>query len=122
VNVAVTGPWRSVELFLRVLSMARTRFTPPTDYRRELEAFPIDAHGYRCEPEAAAGVRLVGRSDAVTLRAGDDLDRVIQAVRRVIPTGAPVGRDEVRSWGQDVLEYVQTVSATIFPPDRPASA
>jgi len=122
VNLAVTGPWRSVDVFLRVLALTRTRYTPPTDYRRELEAFPVDGDGLRCEPEEAAGVRLVGREGNVTLRAGDALAQVTRAVRQVIPPGAPVDRDDVRSWSQDILEYVQTVSATTLPPDRPASA
>jgi len=122
VNAAVTGPWRSVDVFLRVLSLARNRYTPPTDYRRELEAFPVDADGLRCDPEGAAGVRLVGRGDTIILRAGDTLDRILRAINAVIPASAPVDTEARRTWGQDVLEYVQTVSATTLPPDRPASA
>lgn len=121
-NLAITGPWHSVDLLLKVLNLARNRYTPPTDYRRELEAFPVDADGLRCPAEEAAGVRLCGRRGTVILRAGDSPESVIEAVRAVIPADAPVAPGERRSWAMDVLEYVQTVSAATLPPDRPASA
>ena len=82
----------------------------------------MDVQGYRCAPESSTGVKLVGRQGAVVLCAGDTPENVLIAVRSVIPPGAPVDPGEIRTWSQDILEYVQTIAATLLPPDQPANA
>ena len=61
-------------------------------------------------------------AEGVVLCAGETPENVLIAVRSVIPSGAPVDPGEIRTWSQDILEYVQTIAATLLPPDQPANA
>jgi hypothetical protein len=121
-NLALHGPWHSIDLLLKALSLARNRYTPPTDYRRELEAFPVDAQGLRCDAEEARAVRLCGRAGTELLLPESSLAEVSAAVSRVLPVGVPVEAHVRGEWAVDVLDYLRTVLTAAALPPTPASA
>ena len=99
--------------------MTPAHFTPPTDYRRELLAFPVDALGNRCPPGRAVAIRVCGRLDCCDLSLWvwywqSPISQITAVIRQVVP-GDALPDEEVlwEEWAKGLWRYLGVVEAVV---------
>jgi hypothetical protein len=98
--------------------MTPAHYTPPTDYRRELLAFPVDGDGNRCPPGRAVAIRVCGRLDCCDVPLSvwywqSPIPPVTTVIRGVVPYDARPDAGALQGWAEGLWRYLGVVEEAV---------
>ena len=90
------------------------QFTPPTDYRREVLAYPVDGEGLRCDLRLAESLRVSGRAGTRVVSLNTEIGVLRAAITAVVPAASRARAPALNLWSADLHDYARSVRTFRF--------